>query len=34
MPQARVNGIESHYRDDGEGFPIVLIHGFTGNLRN
>ncbi|MDO8616241.1 MAG: alpha/beta fold hydrolase [Dehalococcoidia bacterium] len=34
MPTASVNGIELNYREAGEGFPIVLIHGFTGNLRN
>ncbi|MBI2914007.1 MAG: alpha/beta fold hydrolase [Chloroflexi bacterium] len=34
MPHATVNGIELHYREAGEGFPIVLVHGFTGNLRN
>jgi len=34
MPQAKVNGIDIHYRDVGEGFPIVLIHGYTGNSRN
>lgn len=34
MPHAKVNGISIHYRETGEGFPIVLVHGFTGNLRN
>ena len=34
MPHAHVNGIEIHYREAGQGFPLVLIHGFTGNLRN
>lgn len=34
MPQATVNGIRLHYRATGQGFPVVLIHGFTGNLRN
>lgn len=34
MPHAQVNGIQIHYREAGQGFPIVLIHGFTGNLRN
>jgi len=34
MPKASVNGIEMHYRDVGEGFPVVLIHGYTGNSRN
>jgi len=34
MPQAKVNGIEINYRETGEGFPIVFIHGYTGNSRN
>jgi len=34
MPQATANGIDVHYREAGEGFPIVLIHGYTGNSRN
>jgi 2-succinyl-6-hydroxy-2,4-cyclohexadiene-1-carboxylate synthase len=34
MPRARVNGIEIHYRERGEGYPVFLIHGYTGNLRN
>jgi len=34
MPHATVNGIELYYREAGEGFPIVLVHGFTGNSRN
>lgn len=34
MPLATVNGIEIHYREAGEGFPVVLIHGYTGNSRN
>jgi len=28
------NGVDIHYRDVGQGFPIVLIHGYTGNSRN
>jgi pimeloyl-ACP methyl ester carboxylesterase len=34
MPTTTVNGVEINYREAGEGFPIVLIHGYTGNLRN
>jgi pimeloyl-ACP methyl ester carboxylesterase len=34
MPTAEINGINLHYRDVGEGFPVVLLHGFTGNSRN
>ncbi len=33
MPKARINNIEINYRESGEGFPLLLIHGFTGNLR-
>src|SRR5262245_27889774 len=25
------NGVKIHYVDEGEGEPIILIHGFTGN---
>ncbi len=34
MPTANVNGVEIHYRETGEGFPIVFVHGYTGNSRN
>jgi 3-oxoadipate enol-lactonase len=34
MPQVNVNGLDIHYRETGEGFPIVFIHGYTGNSRN
>jgi 3-oxoadipate enol-lactonase len=34
MPKVRINSIEINYRESGEGFPLLLIHGFTGNLRN
>jgi pimeloyl-ACP methyl ester carboxylesterase len=34
VPTAKLNGVEINYREAGEGFPIVLIHGYTGNLRN
>jgi pimeloyl-ACP methyl ester carboxylesterase len=34
MPAARINGIDIHYRDKGEGYPVLLIHGFTGTVRN
>jgi 2-succinyl-6-hydroxy-2,4-cyclohexadiene-1-carboxylate synthase len=34
MPTATINGLEIHYREKGEGFPVVLVHGFTGNSRN
>jgi 3-oxoadipate enol-lactonase len=29
MPYAVVNGLRLHYLDEGEGFPLVLLHGFT-----
>jgi 2-succinyl-6-hydroxy-2,4-cyclohexadiene-1-carboxylate synthase len=34
MPRAPVNGIELNYREKGEGHPVFLLHGYTGNLRN
>lgn len=34
MPTVTVNGVEINYREAGEGFPIVLVHGYTGNSRN
>jgi len=34
MPTANVNGIDIHYRQTGEGFPVVFVHGYTGNSRN
>ena len=34
MPRAPVNGIELNYREKGEGYPVFLLHGYTGNLRN
>jgi len=34
MPHLSINGLDIHYKEKGQGFPIVLIHGYTGNLRN
>ncbi len=34
MPEVTANGLKIHYRDVGEGFPIVFLHGFTGNTRS
>jgi len=34
MPSKTVNGIDIHYRETGEGFPVVFVHGYTGNSRN
>src|ERR1700691_2238393 len=31
MAKALVNGIHLHYQQFGEGSPIVMIHGITGN---
>jgi pimeloyl-ACP methyl ester carboxylesterase len=33
MPYADHQGIRIHYQVEGEGPPLVLQHGFTGNLR-
>ncbi len=32
MDKAQVNGIQLHYRQFGEGPPVVMVHGITGNL--
>ncbi len=34
MPYITANGIQLHYREVGEGPTVLLVHGFTGNLRN
>ncbi len=34
MPHVSVNVVDLHYREAGAGFPVLLIHGFTGNSRN
>ena len=31
MPFANINGIEMHYHEEGEGNPVVLINGFSGD---
>lgn len=31
MPFAEINGIEMHYHDEGEGTPVVLVTGFSGD---
>ena len=31
MPFANINGIEMHYHEEGEGNPVVLITGFSGD---
>ena len=34
MPEVTVNGLKIHYRDVGDGFPIVFLHGYTGSTRH
>ncbi|MGQ9572036.1 MAG: alpha/beta fold hydrolase [Dehalococcoidia bacterium] len=34
MPHVSIKGLDIHYKERGEGFSVVLIHGYTGNLRN
>jgi pimeloyl-ACP methyl ester carboxylesterase len=34
MPRARVNGVELHYEEVGEGFPLVFSHEFGGGYRS
>jgi pimeloyl-ACP methyl ester carboxylesterase len=32
MPKARVNGVELNYEVRGDGYPLVLAHGFTASM--
>ena len=34
MPFANINGIEMHYHEEGEGNPVVLINGFSGDTNS
>jgi 3-oxoadipate enol-lactonase len=34
MAVITINGLDIHYREAGQGRPVVLVHGFTGNSRN
>lgn len=34
MPQARVNGIQLHYEEAGQGLPLVFVHEFAGDMRS
>jgi len=33
MPKAEVNGVELNYEVHGDGYPLVLAHGFTASLQ-
>jgi len=32
MPKAKVNGVELNYEVHGDGYPLVLAHGFTASM--
>ena len=34
MPKARVNGIQLHYEEVGEGLPLVFVHEFAGDTQS
>jgi pimeloyl-ACP methyl ester carboxylesterase len=34
MPRIRVNGIDLHYEEAGEGTPLVFVHEFAGEARS
>ncbi len=34
MPVANIEGVDINYLDEGEGRPIMLIHGFSSNLKS
>ena len=34
MPYANNNGVKIYYEVEGEGPPLVMLHGFTGGLEN
>lgn len=34
MPHAANNGVRIHYEVEGQGPPLMLVHGFAGNLEN
>ena len=34
MPHLSIESLDIHYKEKGRGFPVVLIHGYTGNLQN
>lgn len=34
MPKAFLNGISIYYEEHGQGFPLLIAHGFTGTTRS
>src|SRR3954451_14751452 len=34
MPMARVNGVQLHYEEVGQGLPLVFVHEFAGDWRS
>ena len=34
MPRIAVNGVHLNVTDNGNGYPLVMLHGFTGNVSN
>ena len=33
MPKVEVNGVELNYEIHGDGYPVVLAHGYTASLQ-
>lgn len=33
MPVTRLSGVNIHYRDEGQGYPILFMHGFSSDLQ-
>jgi pimeloyl-ACP methyl ester carboxylesterase len=34
MPKAAINGINIYYEEHGDGFPVILTHGFAGTTKS
>lgn len=34
MPVAKIEGVDINYSDEGRGHPLILMHGFSSNLRS
>lgn len=34
MPSVKINGIDTHYAIDGQGYPVVLIHHLAGSRKS